>query len=78
MYKEGSKLYSISCHEIRFSSDLLPLVDLAEEGPSYFRFLSKLQTIKCFSPRPASSRAPPRSHALHFDYFNNSQLLGGL
>ena len=24
MYKEGNKLYSISCYEIKFSSDLLP------------------------------------------------------
>ena len=78
MYKEGDKLYSISCHEIRFSSDLLPLEDLAKEGPSYFRFLSKLQTIKCFSPGPHLRALTPSSHALHFDYFNNSQLVGGL
>ena len=76
MYKEGNKLYSISCYEIKFSSDLLPPVDLAKDQ-AIFVFYQSCKQSNAFFPGPHLG-VLPLPPALHFDYFNNSQLDGGL
>jgi len=58
MYKEGNKLYSISCYEIKFSSDLLPLVDLAKDQ-AIFVFYQSCKQSNAFFPGPHLGVPPP-------------------
>ena len=52
------KLYSISCYEIKFSSDLLSLVDLAKDQTIFVFYQSGDKQTNAFFPGPASFCPP--------------------